>query len=507
MTSNGLLSGVVELAATYLAQSTLFLTTGWLVLQILAWGTRWKRGQSGRGSTGLAGGSPWLSERVWKFSAALALVTAPLSLMCEWGQPAWVWTLPASSDSVGRDPVEASKVASSIHSETDSDITSNSEMVIDTNAVHVTDRESASIETPLPRPWAQSSVEWSVDERDQEADFRVMNRGAGDFEASLTSTQSDAARLSPVGPPHKPRRSASPDGGIAGLGCLLLGWILLSLGRLSMKSLTLRRTLARCRPINGPPRRLLNELFSRGHDVRLLASNADTGPFACGIHRWTIVLPEGIEQQLSPAELKGLLAHEVAHLVRRDPVWQWLGELLCTCLAFQPLNFLARRRWQQATELLCDDWAVNQRISATTLAECLTRIAEWRLNRREAAIGLAAVGHPAMLTQRIEWLLRPRLVTESGRSRRSMLATLTLCVTGLLVGIHGPRLSLVDVVRAEESLIDVESDTDWGDIRQDLVKTLATIDRMELQFADDPEITLLVTRLRERAVSLTHQLE
>jgi BlaR1 peptidase M56 len=218
------------------------------------------------------------------------------------------------------------------------------------------------------------------------------------------------------------------------------------------------------------------------------------------------VLPDGIEQQLSPSELTALLAHEVAHLVRRDPWWLVIGEVLCSCLAFQPLNFLARRRWQQAAELLCDDWAVAQRISATSLASCLTRIAEWRLNRQTTTLGLAAVGNSGSLTRRIEWLLRTGRATEPKRPRGRRLATLLTFAAGLVVGLYGPRLSFVPRADASD---DPDAAVVWNDIQLDLNNTLNDLARIELLLRDDtdPELTLLASRLRERAASLTHRLD
>ena len=39
-----------------------------------------------------------------------------------------------------------------------------------------------------------------------------------------------------------------------------------------------------------------------------------------------------------------MLAHEIAHLVRRDPQWLVLARAIEMVFFFQPLNRLARRR-------------------------------------------------------------------------------------------------------------------------------------------------------------------
>ncbi|MBP86430.1 MAG: hypothetical protein CMJ64_06910 [Planctomycetaceae bacterium] len=132
---------------------------------------------------------------------------------------------------------------------------------------------------------------------------------------------------------------------------------------------------------DGTARRTLDRFLKRHkirRRIRLLTARNQSEPIAYGLFRWTIVLPEGAEDRLERNELKALLAHEVAHLVRGDVRWLWAGRVLCTCFAFQPLNFLARKRWQQVAEYLCDDWALERGVRSLSLARCLTQVAEWR---------------------------------------------------------------------------------------------------------------------------------
>lgn len=72
-----------------------------------------------------------------------------------------------------------------------------------------------------------------------------------------------------------------------------------------------------------------------------------------------------------------MLAHELAHLVRRDPQWLVLARAIEMLFFFQPLNRLARRRMQEVAEYLCDDWAVARISRPVMLAKCLAAVAEW----------------------------------------------------------------------------------------------------------------------------------
>ena len=71
-----------------------------------------------------------------------------------------------------------------------------------------------------------------------------------------------------------------------------------------------------------------------------------------------------------------MLAHELAHLVRRDPQWLVLACLVERAFFFQPLNRLASRGIMESAEYLADDWAAH-RSGHVPLARCLVKVAEW----------------------------------------------------------------------------------------------------------------------------------
>ena len=160
--------------------------------------------------------------------------------------------------------------------------------------------------------------------------------------------------------------------------------------------------------------------------IQLMQSDLIDQPMACGWIRKRIVLNPGVADQLNDQEFEGLIAHEVAHLVRGDWFWLVVGRLFCTCFAFQPLNFLARNRWMSAGEEACDQWAVHSGVQPLTLAKCLTKVAEWQ-NSNRVSISLSVSGSSSVVF-RVESLLR----SGEGAIRRSRLST--LLAAGLVVG-------------------------------------------------------------------------
>lgn len=86
--------------------------------------------------------------------------------------------------------------------------------------------------------------------------------------------------------------------------------------------------------------------------------------------RGAILLPRWVEG-LDDTQRIALLAHEVAHLQRRDPMWRPLQRIALIPLFFHPLAWRAVHRLEALAETLCDRAAVERSGSARALAECL----------------------------------------------------------------------------------------------------------------------------------------
>lgn len=82
--------------------------------------------------------------------------------------------------------------------------------------------------------------------------------------------------------------------------------------------------------------------------VRLTSSSTISSPVALGAGE--IRVPDAVLTDPDAEQQRGLLAHELAHLARRDPLWLDAASLLERVFFFQPLNRLARREFQQVAE-------------------------------------------------------------------------------------------------------------------------------------------------------------
>ena len=190
--------------------------------------------------------------------------------------------------------------------------------------------------------------------------------------------------------------------GISWPALLLVIWLVVaSLGVLRL----LRAHRALLRTATG---RRLHALGARG--IRVSASPAIEVPL---VLRGEIYLPERALVELSPAELRAVIAHEAAHLERHDHFWRWLAALTARVFFFQPLNRLAAARLRELSECLCDDRAVRATGSGRALASALATVAGWL---RPGQPGLApTMAHSDSLTlRRVRRLLAPAASNRPG---------------------------------------------------------------------------------------------
>ncbi len=147
-------------------------------------------------------------------------------------------------------------------------------------------------------------------------------------------------------------------------------------------------------------------------------------PLAIG--KGEICLPARSFTELSPEQQQSMLAHELAHVVRKDYLWLKLFNFLETVLFFQPLNRLMRIELQEITEQRCDEWAIRSTGRAKPLADCLVKVAEWiaEPNPLRFASGMAL--HQSSLRQRITNIVKNQYLTEKELNRMKIIVILIL---------------------------------------------------------------------------------
>ena len=162
-----------------------------------------------------------------------------------------------------------------------------------------------------------------------------------------------------------------------GIEVWLLGMLVLLAAHGSSYLRLRRRLRPRPRVVGGTlysQLRGLSQQAGLDGEVRLTCSSRVPVPVA---FRSEICLPPRALAGLSDEQQEGMLAHELAHLVRRDPFWLFVTQAVSCVLFFQPLNWVARRRLREISEMLSDEWAVSRTGRPLSLAGCLAEVAGW----------------------------------------------------------------------------------------------------------------------------------
>lgn len=170
--------------------------------------------------------------------------------------------------------------------------------------------------------------------------------------------------------------------------------------------------------------------------TRLTRTDRLQVPVALGLWGREICLPTRVADGLPQEEQETVLAHELAHLERRDPLWLVGGLLLESVLFLQPLNRLARTRLQEIAEFRCDDYAARLTGRPLTLARCLTEVATWSSIRLEVLAPTMA-GRPSGLGRRVRRLLEPGYTGTAARTPGWWLPVAAAALTLVLVAVPG----------------------------------------------------------------------
>lgn len=123
------------------------------------------------------------------------------------------------------------------------------------------------------------------------------------------------------------------------------------------------------------------------YEKNIFQSENVTTPFVLGVFKPRIYLPF----QIPEADLTYVVAHEQAHICRKDHWWKPLGFLLLTVHWFNPLMWLAYILLCRDIELACDE-KVIQKLGSEQRAEYTQALVSCSVNRRMVAACPLAFG-------------------------------------------------------------------------------------------------------------------
>ena len=155
-------------------------------------------------------------------------------------------------------------------------------------------------------------------------------------------------------------------------------------------------------------------------------------PVTLGVISPRIILPN-TWRSWPDEKLQAILAHERAHIQRRDPLVSFLAHLNRCVFWFHPLAWWLEKKLAADAEHACDDAAVRRTGQPRQYAQILVEMAEAvrRRGRRLSWQGTGVDGN-GLLDQRIDRILRADVLRSVSRTRRALVA-LSLAATIFLV--------------------------------------------------------------------------
>ncbi|PQO37372.1 hypothetical protein DTL21_05360 [Bremerella cremea] len=177
-------------------------------------------------------------------------------------------------------------------------------------------------------------------------------------------------------------------------------------------------------------------------DVRLLESDSLPAPLVVAWPRPTIVLPTDINIELTSSQLRSVVAHELAHIKRRDH-WTIVAQSASAMLYWwNPLVHWTAARMNALREMICDDIATSltlrdqQQVKPSDYAASLLMMAERAVQYQQLAgsLGISLSSYSEM-ERRIRRILTERTRPVELRINKRFLAGLTALSLLLAVGL------------------------------------------------------------------------
>ena len=126
-----------------------------------------------------------------------------------------------------------------------------------------------------------------------------------------------------------------------------------------------------------------------GVPFRVIESAVVDTPILIGWLKPLVVLPLAALANMTAAQVEALIAHELAHVRRRDYAINLLQTVAEALLFFHPGVWWISRRIRQEREHCCDDAAIGIVGEPAAYAEALMTLASWRQREWQPSLGAA----------------------------------------------------------------------------------------------------------------------
>jgi TonB family protein len=183
-------------------------------------------------------------------------------------------------------------------------------------------------------------------------------------------------------------------------------------------------------------------------DVSLAASSRIFGPVTMGWRRKFLLLPVSVVDILPDEDLQTVIAHEFAHMQRRDFVKNLLYELLSLPVTYHPLLWLTRARIMETREMVCDQMAAamtGRKEYAQSLLRLASLLVAGTLARTPHAVGIFDANAFERRLMNLTGIHKEmRAVCRVALVAACAALGLATCASALALGMHGDAASPVN---------------------------------------------------------------
>ena len=182
--------------------------------------------------------------------------------------------------------------------------------------------------------------------------------------------------------------------------------------------------------------------------VKLLESAWVNTPLTIGWLKPAILLPIGLLNQLSQAEVEAVLAHELAHIARRDWVFNLLQAFIETIFYYHPAVWWVSQIIRRERENACDDVALAATGNPIAFARALVQVQELATLAPTLALAMSGGKRRRPLLERVRRILN-QAPQQQHQVMEKITATVILFVLLALIGLRANSVPSLEAAFAQ----------------------------------------------------------
>jgi beta-lactamase regulating signal transducer with metallopeptidase domain/predicted metallopeptidase len=190
--------------------------------------------------------------------------------------------------------------------------------------------------------------------------------------------------------------------------------------------------------------------------IDLVESALVRSPVVVGYLKPMILFPIGAINRLNPNEVEAILAHEIAHVMRDDYVFNIVQSVIEALFYFNPAVWWISANIRAERENCCDDVAIELCGNSMTYAKSLVLVQEMQYYSAAFAMGFAG-------QRKNQLLLRVQRVLNQSNNKSNVMEKLIatcLIVLGFVFLSYGGSTPILPDLSQNETLNELISDTD-----------------------------------------------